>query len=357
MAIYKRGKTYQYRFVLDGKRYIGSCKTEDARLASEYEAQVRLQAFRENRLGEKRRRTWKETARRWLSEHEHKRTAIEDEGMNEWWTARFKEKGVTYLDEITPDVFRLIRDAEACRISRGKRIAPATVNRKIAFLRAVMNSAAREYQWIDTAPLFKCLQGEVQRVRWIEPHEFERLVQALPEHLRDPAYFAVSTGLRFGNIAKLTWNNVSLVRKTATFPGEVMKNGQPLTIPLNQTALEAIQRNIGKHPEIVFPYGGGRLPKVQSCVWSKSLAKAGIENLRWHDLRHTWATWLRMYGEVGLDKIQELGGWRSRDMVQRYAHLSVHALSSASSTLDAVLGTKKNQPNVVSINSQRNNDW
>lgn len=357
MAIHKRGKIWWYRFAIDGNLYRGSCKTEHEELAMEYEAHKKLEVFRQVRLGHKPRRTWEETAKRWLAEHRHKKTANDDWRMDDFWTARFKRRGVKYLDEITPDLFREIRDEEASRIVNGKPIAPGTVNRKIAFLRAVMNSAAREYQWIDTAPLFKCLKGETQRVRWLEPHEFERLVSHLPPYYRDPAYFAVSTGLRFGNIANLKWSEVSMVRRTATLSGEVMKNGQPLTVPLNATALAAIHRNVGKHPEYVFPYGNKRLPKMQSRFWKRTLEKSGIENFRWHDLRHTWATWLRMYGEVGLDKIQELGGWRSRDMVQRYAHLSTHALAASANVLDSVIGTKATQPKVVSINGMTESEW
>lgn len=74
------------------------------------------------------------------------------------------------------------------------------------------------------------------------------------------------------------------------------KNGKPIAIPLNSTALAILRRQIGKHPERVFTYAGKPLGWANTKAWRDALKRAGIENFRWHDLRHTWSTWHRQSG-------------------------------------------------------------
>jgi integrase len=100
----------------------------------------------------------------------------------------------------------------------------------------------------------------------------------------------------------------------------------------------SVRRQIGSNELWVFPRSDGeRIKAIPSKMWKKALLKAGIENFRWHDLRHTWATWLRQSGKVGLDVIQEMGGWKSAVMVQRYAHLDVEHLATSAAVLDGML--------------------
>jgi integrase len=232
-----------------------------------------------------------------------------------------------------------IRDAEVRRPRQrdGKPIAPATVNRKIALLKAVVNAAAREYQWIPYAPLFRCLPENNERVRFLTVPELQRLFAALEEPYRSMAQLAVSTGLRLGNVRTLTWEQVDFTRRMMAFPGSIMKNGQPLNIPINATAIEAIRPWVGRDQKYVFVKDDGQIvSEIPSKMWARTLQKAGLENLRWHDLRHTWASLMRQSGQ-GLDVIQELGAWKDPRMVQRYAHLSMEHLHKHSQVLDDVL--------------------
>ena len=73
--------------------------------------------------------------------------------------------------------------------------------------------------------------------------------------------------------------------------------------------------------EYVFSYRGKRIKCLTTKAWYAALKRAGIENFRWHDLRHTWASWLIQEG-VPIYALQEMGGWKSVEMVRRYAHLS-----------------------------------
>lgn len=81
----------------------------------------------------------------------------------------------------------------------------------------------------------------------------------------------------------------------------------------------------GKHAQSVFTYQGAPIVQLNTKAFRKALAGAGIEGFRWHDLRHTWASWHVQNG-TPLHVLQELGGWASSDMVRVYAHLSIEHL-------------------------------
>lgn len=115
-------------------------------------------------------------------------------------------------------------------------------------------------------------------------------------------------------------------------------NGKPIAVPLNATALAVLRRQFGKHPEKVFTYAGKPLGWANTKAWRNALKRAGIDNFRWHDLRHTWASWHRQSG-TPTHELQRLGGWRSSVMVERYAHLAPDHLASAAGKIDALLGS------------------
>ena len=104
---------------------------------------------------------------------------------------------------------------------------------------------------------------------------------------------------------------------------------------------------MGKHKERVFTYKGKPVDRACNHAWLKAVKRAGIENFRWHDLRHTWATWHVQNG-TPLYVLQELGGWSSYEMVKRYAHFSVEHL--------AEFANKVSQGKIFSTNpAQRQN--
>lgn len=92
----------------------------------------------------------------------------------------------------------------------------------------------------------------------------------------------------------------------------------------------------------LFTYQGEPYKRVYTKAWQKTLKRAGIENFRWHDLRHTWASWLAQKG-VPLNDIQEMGGWETAAMVRRYAHLSPAHLAHRAQVLDGLIDTKSAQ--------------
>ena len=337
MPIYRRGKTWWYSITINGKTHRNSCKTQDERQAQEKHDTERARLWRVAHLGEKPRRTWKEGVERWMKDHEHKRSRADDERYEAFWSDRFKDLELVYLDELEPDVVGDIVDELAERENRyGEPIAKATINRYLSFLRAVINSCARKYMWLQASPVFAMFE-ETERLRYLTHEELFALLDALPETYRSMALFAVSTGLRRANVFGLTWGQVNWQRRSVTFPGQVMKNGSAFSIPLNDTAMRVLRGQQGAHDSLVFPRWDGMAHRdIPPKMWRKALAEAEIADFRWHDLRHTWASWLRQDGET-LDRIQELGGWEDPTMVQRYAHLDVSHLAGSASRIDRLV--------------------
>jgi integrase len=95
---------------------------------------------------------------------------------------------------------------------------------------------------------------------------------------------------------------------------------------LNQDAMRVLTLQAGRHSTHVFAFKGETVAKVSTAAWKKALQRAGIEDFRWHDLRHTWASWHVQNG-TPLNVLQELGGWESPQMVRRYAHFSAGHLA------------------------------
>jgi integrase len=106
------------------------------------------------------------------------------------------------------------------------------------------------------------------------------------------------------------------------------KNSQALAVPLNDEALFVIREQRFKNELYVFTYKGERIARANNTGWRNALKSAGIEDFRWHDLRHTWASWHVQNG-TALNVLQELGGWESIEMVRRYAHLAPENLAAA----------------------------
>ena len=111
----------------------------------------------------------------------------------------------------------------------------------------------------------------------------------------------------------------------------------PIAVPLNATAVKVLRRQLGKHSEHVFTCRGRPISWANTLAWRNALKRAGIENFRWHDLRHTWASWHRQSG-TPTHELQRLGGWRSSVMVERYALLAPDHLAKAAKRLDSLLG-------------------
>lgn len=317
MALWKRARTYYVDITgPDGGRIRRSTGTSDREKAKEYHDKLKAELWDLTRLKRKPRRSWDEAAVRWLKEKAHKKSYDGDVQRIRWFTGHLRGKT---LDQIDRELIDRI-------VTKHIRASDRTRDLYVALIRAMFRLAMREWEWIDTVPSFKtyCKAGKL-RVRWITEVQAERLLKELPEHQREVVVFALSTGLRQGNILDLTWDRVHLDRRMLTIGHGDTKNGQALGVPLNDISVAVLMRQMGKHETHVFTYRGQPLGSANSSAWRKALARSGITDFRWHDLRHTWASWLRQK-DVPTWVLQELGGWKSESMVRRYAHMSVKHL-------------------------------
>ena len=113
----------------------------------------------------------------------------------------------------------------------------------------------------------------------------------LSVHLAAMARFSLATGLREANVTGLEWNQVDMDRRVCWIHPDQAKAKKAIGIPLNRDAMVVLRGQIGQHPSRVFTYHGAPIDKAGTKAWKKALARAGITDFRWHDLRHTWASW------------------------------------------------------------------
>ena len=176
------------------------------------------------------------------------------------------------------------------------------------------------------------------RDRWLTVEEEGRVLAACGPWLRDLVQFALGTGMRMGEILSLSWRGVDLIRRMAMVFHS--KNGERRTIPVNQTVLHLLKERgtlRSLRMDLVFPstthtpLESGHLRRA----FRVALKKAKIEDFRFHDLRHTFATRLVQAG-VELYKVQRLLGHKSPMMTQRYAHHYPESIRDGVEILDRI---------------------
>lgn len=268
--------------------------------------------------------------------------------------ANFSELMNLSLEELSP---LLVEKWNAEQRKRGK--APATINRDVVALKAVLSKAV-DWGWLETSPLIKLKPlrtDDRAKVRYLNEDEEKRLLDALeardrliisrrtsgnrwrakrghpllprldgevyPDYLTPMVLLAMHTGLRRGELFSLSWEHVDLNKATVTVAGDKAKSGKTRHIPLNSTALYALKARKKQRPEhgLVFPSKDGNQMNNVRKAWANLLKDSDINNFRWHDLRHHFASRLVMAG-VDLNTVRELLGHSELTTTLRYAHLA-----------------------------------
>jgi len=321
MSLFKRKDSpyWWVKITHNGRRPIQeSTGTTDKAKAQEYHDKLKASLWDQERLGVKPRYSWQDAVIRYLAETSGKATQETDKTHLRWLDPYLNG---LMLDEINRD---LLEKVMAKRIA-GK-VANSTVNRTMEIVRAVLRKAAFDWEWLDRVPKVRMLPEPKRRIRWITKDEAERLIKVLPDHLAAMVRFSLETGLRRANVTGLQWSQVDLVRRTAWIHPDQAKARKAIAVPLSVNAVNVIREQIGKHPTHVFSYHGNTIIQVNTKTWRAALVKVGIKEFRWHDLRHTWASWHVQAG-TPLHVLQELGGWECVEMVRKYAHFSSQHLT------------------------------
>ncbi|WP_373889304.1 tyrosine-type recombinase/integrase [Massilia sp. TS11] len=318
-----------------GKRIRRSAQTADRRKAQELHDTLKAEYWRTQVMKAKPAYTWDEAGYKWLMETKHKRSHRDDVLRLAWLQEHLRGQ---LLASITRD--QIIAIAEIKRTES----SPSTANRVLALLRAILRRACFEWEWIDRVPKIKLYPEPKRRVRWIEPDQVKTLLAERLPYQRDMVLFSLATGLRQSNVRLLSWEQVDLERRTLWIPESQAKAGEDIHVSLSEFAVELLRRQEGKHPNWVFTREGKPIKYVNTKYWRDAVKRAGIQDFRWHDLRHTWASWLVQNG-TPLYTLQEMGGWKSSEMVRRYAHLSPAHMASHAEIVGRILyGTNTSQP-------------
>ena len=319
MSLRKRGSVWWIDFSTpSGARVRRSTQTANRAEAQELHDKLRSEVWRVHKLGDRPRRIWQDAAVRWMREQSHKASLDDDKAKLRWLDGHLADRDLERINRSVIDEITKAKQAEGC--------SNATVNRTLALLRSILRRCLRDWEWIDRAPAIRLLKEPTRRIRFLTPHQALKLLQELPPHLRCMAAFTLATGLRAANVTGLTWEQVDLSRRMAWIHPDQAKARKAIAVPLNDTAMQVLSGQLGGHPDWVFTYEGQRIKQVSTMAWYKALKRAGIEDFRWHDLRHTWASWHAQNG-TPLFALQELAGWETERMVRRYAHLAADHLA------------------------------
>jgi integrase len=334
MSLRKRGSVWLIDFrAPNGERVRRSTETENKAQAQELHDKLKSETWRLQKLGDRPKRIWQDAVVRWLKETAHKATHDEDIAKLRWLD---KFLAGTELTNINMALIDRITDAKLAEDA-----TPATVNRTLALLRAILRRWHRDWEWLDRAPAVRLLKEPTRRIRFLTQDQAAVLLKELPQHLKDMAAFALATGLRAANITGLCWDQVDMERKQAWVHPDQAKARRAIAVPLNDAALEVLERQKGNHFVKVVTYEGEPVKQVSTKAWYKALKRACIENFRFHDLRHCWASWHVQNG-TPLHVLQELGGWETPAMVRRYAHLAVGHLAAYADRA-GIMGTNWSQ--------------
>ena len=258
-----------------------------------------------------------------------------------WWK---QELGYCLLSDIKPSLIAQKRDELLSGLTcKGKIRSSTTVVRYLASLSHAFAIAVKDWEWILENPVMKISKPKIYngRTRFLNEVEKEKLIQACRESKSNGLYpiviLALSTGMRKGEIMNLKWSDIDLAKGTILL--QTTKNGERRYIPLLGIALDLLRaKYINQATDaLIFPALHSQSnPLDIRSAWNTALRNAGIENFRFHDLRHTAASYLAM-NQASLLEIGTLLGHKTVQMTKRYAHLSNAHIYSTVATLNKKL--------------------
>jgi integrase len=319
--------------------------------AKRWAAQVETEMREGRYFGQSKRHTFEDLAEKYEKN-------ASDKGRLGYWKAAFKS---TKLVEITPVRIMKERDKLLAGITtrfaepqtnepkangaraRSKR-SGGTVNRYLAALSSCLSYGVKTLQWLEKNPCEQVQKPKESkgRVRFLSDKERERLIVACRKHptLYTAVVLSLTTGARQGEIMGLRWPQIDFTRKVIVL--EKTKNGDRRVIPLVGEAYELLwDREIKRTmDDRIFPpsHNATKADVLDlRAPWLIALAEAEITDFRWHDLRHTAASYLAMSG-VSMVEIAKVLGHRTLQMVARYSHLSDEHVVATGEKLASRLG-------------------
>lgn len=328
MGLYRRGKFFWFSIKYQGKRIQESFKTDNRKLAVKLYAKVLTDIVEGKYFDKPKDIPINEVIDRYIKEVSPMLSPTSHE-RNIQVAAHFKFmfNGCLIKDVSTP----LLSQYKAERLQK---VMPSTVRKELAFLRRVFSIAIDEWELCKENPVRKVLKSlkvDDERVRYVTPEEAQCLRVTLPAWLKPIVIIASQTGLRQGNILQLTMPQLNFKLDLIIVPKT--KNGKPVAVPMTGIVRETLlivlqERSIASPYVFCDEFGRPHSGKKVSMSFKRACERAGIRDLRFHDLKHDFATALVQAG-VDLYRVQKLCGHKDQRMTQRYAHLLPETLREA----------------------------
>ena len=235
--------------------------------------------------------------------------------------------GDVMISEISP---AKINDYKKKRQQEG--LTASAINRPLSLLSHAFNVAVKQWEICDTNPVAKVKrQKENKRLRYLTQDEAARLVEQCGGHLKPIVEWALATGMRRGEILALNWGDIDRTRKYIYIRDS--KNSRPRALPLIKKHDTILAQLIQHISGTVFHYQGRPIKSLKGS-FGKAVKRAGLEDVTFHTLRHTYASWAVMSG-MPLNELMEILGHSSINMVLRYAHLSPEHLRKGMEQVEA----------------------
>lgn len=347
----KRNGIWHIEKTLFGKRLYGSTGMSNRKEAEKYLAHE-VETLRLKQLyGFRTERTFMEAAEKYLAEHSHKRSIVEDIHQITLLKPYIGQQALNKINMLSLQTFIADRQQQG--------VKNRTINYALQVLRRILKLAADEWldesnlSWLDKAPKIKLLPLSDQR----PPHsltweEQDHLFALLPLYLRRMALFKVNTGLRDQEVCRLQWDWEHPIPELNTsvfvIPSEYSKNKLDRLVVLNDIAAQVIAEVRGQHPVYVFtgPDNKTRVHHMRNRAWKKARSIVN-QPIRIHDLKHTFGRRLRA-ARVSLEDRQDLLGHKSSRITTHYSPAEVHALIEAA---NKVCCRQTSTPTISSLQS------
>lgn len=329
MRIYRRGETWYVDYYFAGRRTrkkVGGRRDAENALAAvkadilrgEYrfkaERKIRFEKFAEEYL-----KYAKANKRSWAREE------IALGHFNPFFAGKL-------LTRITP------KDIEDYKQKRLEKVKPSTINRELAQLKFMFN-LAKKWKYANENPVkeVRFFQERQLAMRTINKEEARKLIDAAGDRLKSIIIVALNTGMRRGEILNLRWKDIDFDMHYIYI--KESKTGMTRKIPMNPL-VEKTLRNIDRKSELVFCSSISKgILNYMEREWRKACGKAKIKDFRFHDCRHTFATWMIIAG-VDLVTVKEILGHANIQTTMRYAHPTPENKRRAVNIISSILGEK-----------------
>lgn len=339
MSVYRRGNRYWVDFRFDKRRYRCPSPANTHAGAKTYEALLRQKLARGEPLFEEipEIMTFAEFSKRWFDlyvRNNNKPSEIsnKESALRVHLIPFFGKKDI---DKISS---KDVEDYKAQEISSG--LSPKSINNFLIILNKCLNTA-EEWEYINKKPRIKPLKIQPQKFDFLTEEEADALSQHADGWLKEMILLALHTGLRFGEMIALDWDDLDFAAKNITVRHGVArgifgspKSNKMRTIPMTSKIMDIMLKRY-KSKGLIFPPTHDSYLTHNLChkELKRACRRAGLRQIGWHTLRHTFASHL-VQRDVSLKAIQELLGHSNIVTTMRYSHLTSASLIEAIKTLE-----------------------